>query len=193
MRRIVVALSASLLVLLSLVGPVAADWPGDPGTYKQFVLQHTECLDTECTQFNYQTVGADYQPDSSAQVVVVISTEGGPFETGCTSVAGSSLPTQGRYIVGVPTTVVALYDGGGCTGTFTRNVTVSASGVLLGVSSRESINTPVTDGDCAGRMSGKRVTFGASGSITIDGSALAAPDNGLSSVTDIRVTLRCPN
>jgi hypothetical protein len=188
MRRSAVALSASLVALLVLALPVLADWPGDPGTYKNLGVTHTECLDVDCNpMFNSQSVNASVNFDGTALVCVTTTTYGGPSESGCVSVNSRSLLFQGRYIVGVPETAVALYDDNDV---FTRNVTASATSVLGDLYFQESRNEPVQEGDCTGRYVGKRTILNVSGSLTLDGSTDVA--TGTSSVTDVQVKLRCP-
>lgn len=190
MRRSAAALSASLLVLLALAAPVFADWPGDPGTYKALSLSRTECLDEpDCNSSNWWYVSAGISFDGTAEVCVSIATPT-TFETGCSTVLASSLSTLKGYIVAAPATSVELHDGD-INGAVTRSVTVFATATLGTVSFRDSYHDSYQDAGCTGRINDTRTALNASGTISIEGTSMDA--TGLSTITQVRVSTRCPN
>jgi len=192
MRRRAFALFASLVALFAIAGPVAADWPGDPGTYKNFGVTHTECLDLDCNpMFNDRSVSASVNFDGSAQVCVVISPFGGMFEVGCTSVDPAVFDTHKGYIVGVPETTVQLHDGS-LSGPATRTVTASAAAGITGAVVRENFDDTFPDGNCITRFSGKRSTVPVGGELTIDGTTEEVT-TGQTSITVVQTRTRCPH
>jgi hypothetical protein len=191
MRRSAVALSASLVALLVLALPVLADWPGDPGTYKSLSLSRTECLDEPaCNSTNWWYVSAGIDFDGTAQVCVSVDLNGA-FETGCTTVLASSLSLRKGYIVGAPATSVTLHDGG-LDGAVTRTVTASTSATLGTIAFKDALHDSFVDENgCTGRLNDTRTALNAGGTITLDDTSMDATD-GLSMITDVRVTLKCP-
>jgi hypothetical protein len=203
MRRTALALFAVIGLLLTFVAPVAADTgPPVSGTLKYLSSSSVDCAPqgarTTCTE-----TGVDVFPEDGGTVVVCTSVYTYTFsertgrgrqisyEQGCTEPIDASALTitvSGDQMTAAlaPTQITLAECRRTCTET--RTVTVSASDTGGPVAKFTNRSTS-RDGTCTFRYTESGQSAPVSGTITIDGTAIA--ESGFAQQSEVKVTETC--